>query len=173
MRRSKLVECGMRLEMRGLAEREGFEPPIPLRVRRISSAVLSTTQPPLHTGCEFLERWSLIPLSRAPIGAKRPSCHPHHVGQGAPSTRTAAERGDSRNAQVVQALARGEEINPKPRAARAPPACKSLPAVVGAAVGIAVFTKRPQQMYADDDHLSTKLPATGKHQTHIKSWRAR
>jgi hypothetical protein len=34
---------------RGLAEREGFEPPIPLRVCRISSAVLSTTQPPLRS----------------------------------------------------------------------------------------------------------------------------
>ena len=33
-----------------LAEREGFEPPIPLRVCRISSAVLSTTQPPLQWG---------------------------------------------------------------------------------------------------------------------------
>src|SRR5689334_11187105 len=32
-----------------LAEREGFEPPIPLRVCRISSAVLSTTQPPLRS----------------------------------------------------------------------------------------------------------------------------
>jgi hypothetical protein len=32
-----------------LAEREGFEPSIPLRVCRISSAVLSTTQPPLRT----------------------------------------------------------------------------------------------------------------------------
>src|SRR6185503_2221914 len=31
-----------------MAEREGFEPSIPLRVCRISSAVLSTTQPPLH-----------------------------------------------------------------------------------------------------------------------------
>jgi hypothetical protein len=40
------------LERRGrmwvLAEREGFEPPIRLPVCRISSAVLSTTQPPLH-----------------------------------------------------------------------------------------------------------------------------
>ena len=33
-----------------LAERGGFEPPIPLRVCRISSAVLSTAQPPLRTG---------------------------------------------------------------------------------------------------------------------------
>ena len=31
-----------------MAEREGFEPPIQLPVRRISSAVLSTTQPPLR-----------------------------------------------------------------------------------------------------------------------------
>jgi hypothetical protein len=31
-----------------LAEREGFEPPIRLPVCRISSAVLSTTQPPLQ-----------------------------------------------------------------------------------------------------------------------------
>src|SRR5262245_14257315 len=36
-----------------VAEREGFEPPIRLPVCRISSAVLSTTQPPLRgrTGC--------------------------------------------------------------------------------------------------------------------------
>src|SRR3954469_22782964 len=33
-----------------LAEREGFEPPIRLPVCRISSAVLSTTQPPLQAG---------------------------------------------------------------------------------------------------------------------------
>ncbi len=33
---------------KNMAEREGFEPPIPLRVCRISSAVLSTTQPPLR-----------------------------------------------------------------------------------------------------------------------------
>ena len=32
-----------------VAEREGFEPTIPLRVCRISSAVLSTTQPPLRS----------------------------------------------------------------------------------------------------------------------------
>ena len=33
-----------------VAEREGFEPPIQLPVCRISSAVLSTTQPPLQQG---------------------------------------------------------------------------------------------------------------------------
>lgn len=32
-----------------MAERVGFEPTIPLRVCRISSAVLSTTQPPLRS----------------------------------------------------------------------------------------------------------------------------
>jgi hypothetical protein len=31
-----------------LAERQGFEPWVPSRARRISSAVLSTTQPPLR-----------------------------------------------------------------------------------------------------------------------------
>ena len=31
-----------------MAERVGFEPTVPLPVRRISSAVLSTTQPPLR-----------------------------------------------------------------------------------------------------------------------------
>ncbi len=30
-----------------MAERVGFEPTVPLQARRISSAVLSTTQPPL------------------------------------------------------------------------------------------------------------------------------
>lgn len=31
-----------------MAERVGFEPTVPLQARRISSAVLSTTQPPLR-----------------------------------------------------------------------------------------------------------------------------
>src|ERR1043166_7737145 len=33
-----------------LADREGFEPPVRLPVRRISSAVLSTAQPPVRRG---------------------------------------------------------------------------------------------------------------------------
>ncbi len=37
-----------------MAEREGFEPPIELPLCRISSAVLSTTQPPLHKGELYL-----------------------------------------------------------------------------------------------------------------------
>ena len=38
-----------------LADREGFEPPVQLPVRRISSAVLSTTQPPVRAAelCHF------------------------------------------------------------------------------------------------------------------------
>ena len=46
-----------------MAEREGFEPPIPLRVCRISSAVHSTTLPPLQViedihkfGCDRVGR---------------------------------------------------------------------------------------------------------------------
>src|SRR5262245_57590735 len=44
---------------RVLAEREGFEPPIRLPVCRISSAVLSTTQPPLQAsvGRDISRRW--------------------------------------------------------------------------------------------------------------------
>jgi hypothetical protein len=39
-----------------MAERVGFEPTVPVKARRISSAVLSTTQPPLRAGCEaFVE----------------------------------------------------------------------------------------------------------------------
>jgi hypothetical protein len=36
------------LETKGVADREGFEPPIPLQVCRISSAVHSTTLPPVR-----------------------------------------------------------------------------------------------------------------------------
>ena len=42
-----MLKCGM-------AEREGFEPPIELPLYRISSAALSTTQPPLRTRCRAL-----------------------------------------------------------------------------------------------------------------------
>jgi hypothetical protein len=45
-----------------VAEREGFEPPIGLRLCRISSAVLSTAQPPLH---------AMTPIARASSAAKR------------------------------------------------------------------------------------------------------
>ena len=58
--------CALRSQRRmlvaeGLAEREGFEPPIRLPVCRISSAVHSTTLPPLHS----IEEYSLRhPLRR-------------------------------------------------------------------------------------------------------------
>ncbi len=51
-----------------LAEREGFEPPIRLPVCRISSAVLSTTQPPLqafrNSGDPASRRGWLMPVCR-------------------------------------------------------------------------------------------------------------
>src|SRR5215207_5712784 len=72
----------------GVAEREGFEPPIRLPVCRISSAVLSTTQPPLQAivqtsdfdadlGREllvcypFATIWPLSRASVAPLGPRR------------------------------------------------------------------------------------------------------
>ena len=45
-----------------LAERVGFEPTVRLPIRRISSAVLSTTQPPLRRGIALAGR---VP---APVG---------------------------------------------------------------------------------------------------------
>ncbi len=36
------------------AEREGFEPPVPAKVRLISNQVHSTTLPPLRVGCRLL-----------------------------------------------------------------------------------------------------------------------
>ena len=39
-----------------VADREGFEPPVQLPVRRISSAVLSTTQPPVRRGHPLLTK---------------------------------------------------------------------------------------------------------------------
>ena len=81
------VSCGTRswgpMCTKGImAERAGFEPAIPLRVCRISSAVLSTTQPPLR--CHFIE-WFIAFVSRRRIvgdnqGDNRslgtPSCEP-------------------------------------------------------------------------------------------------
>ncbi len=54
-----------------MAEREGFEPSIPLRVCRISSAVLSTTQPPLRIARGAEEGWLVARHSAAIKG-----CHP-------------------------------------------------------------------------------------------------
>lgn len=46
---ARKVRVFNRINRRGLlAERQGFEPWVPSRARRISSAVLSTTQPPLR-----------------------------------------------------------------------------------------------------------------------------
>lgn len=51
-----------------MAERVGFEPTIPLRVCRISSAVLSTTQPPLRS------HWSALDGAGCLIAATHPPC---------------------------------------------------------------------------------------------------
>ena len=51
-----------------LADREGFEPPVRLPVRRISSAVLSTTQPPVRKSNQILKTWSVRKLDQIATG---------------------------------------------------------------------------------------------------------
>ncbi len=53
-----------------MAEREGFEPSVQLPVRRISSAVLSTTQPPLRRG-NHVEREARLASRRARLAEAR------------------------------------------------------------------------------------------------------
>src|ERR1700745_3480855 len=53
-----------------MAEREGFEPPIQLPVCRISSAVLSTAQPPLR----YHETTTVAELAGTKA-CSQPSCH--------------------------------------------------------------------------------------------------
>ena len=48
-----------------LAEGEGFEPPVPLRVRLISSQVPSTTQPPFRDSVVFREPCGFEDLASA------------------------------------------------------------------------------------------------------------
>jgi hypothetical protein len=57
-----------------MAERVGFEPTVPVKVRRISSAVLSTTQPPLHLRgpSEGAETSGAAPLPQARCVAHMP-----------------------------------------------------------------------------------------------------
>src|SRR5690606_36511114 len=58
-----------------MAEKEGFEPPIPLRVCRISSAVLSTTQPLLQAASNVRKRKAIVVeiASRCRFARERPS----------------------------------------------------------------------------------------------------
>src|ERR671913_425897 len=89
------------LQQASLAERGGFEPPIRLPVCRISSAVLSTTQPPLQaierTTVSALSGVAEIPVcyriatecsltdgSLAPVAG-----HRQHVGPRPPASRAA------------------------------------------------------------------------------------
>jgi hypothetical protein len=55
-----------------MAERQGFEPWVPLPARRISSAVLSTTQPPLRRG--FAHVTSLQLVKKGALSPSRPAC---------------------------------------------------------------------------------------------------
>ena len=66
-----------------LAEREGFEPPIRLPVCRISSAVLSTTQPPLQLAVNKS-------ISRLLLGRETPDCYSFATIRKAASTAAAA-----------------------------------------------------------------------------------
>ena len=71
-----------------MAERVGFEPTIPFQVRRISSAVLSTTQPPLQSrrrssrkGLLSKRRKLVIrPLERKRAVGKVSAGVEHHLG---------------------------------------------------------------------------------------------
>jgi K+-sensing histidine kinase KdpD len=56
-----------------VAEREGFEPPIRLPVCRISSAVLSTTQPPLHGAETGRKAWARLLIQGLPDKQERPA----------------------------------------------------------------------------------------------------
>ena len=60
-----------------MAEREGFEPPIQLPVCRISSAVLSTTQPPLRN-----EPRGLRALAQGSDPDQALDPRPGHAGRG-------------------------------------------------------------------------------------------
>src|SRR4051812_30385209 len=62
-----------------MADREGFEPPIPLRVCRISSAVLSTAQPPVRKAAEHNDglarpQGADLESARKPIHARACAC---------------------------------------------------------------------------------------------------
>src|SRR5690606_27542199 len=67
-RRSTQIKKGSRLgPFFYLAEREGFEPSVHLRVRLISSQVLSTAQPPLRTlGHAHVDRPTAWPPAHGP-----------------------------------------------------------------------------------------------------------
>jgi hypothetical protein len=69
---------GSGLDREQMAERVGFEPTVPLPARRISSAVLSTTQPPLR---EMLRSaWKRRPVEEAEPLAERETGHKRLLG---------------------------------------------------------------------------------------------
>jgi hypothetical protein len=72
-----------------VAEREGFEPPIQLPVCRISSAVLSTAQPPLR----YHETTTIAELAGTKA-CSQPSCHASRLeGLLTPALRAPSTRG--------------------------------------------------------------------------------
>src|SRR5215469_350649 len=62
--------CWIDLERRNLAEREGFEPPVPFRVRRFSRPEPSTTRPPLQPVHESAESNHLQSEKPTPRGCR-------------------------------------------------------------------------------------------------------
>ena len=59
-------------KVQALAERVGFEPTVPSQVRRISSAVLSTTQPPLQVRVERARKLAGEGMQRKPVAERLP-----------------------------------------------------------------------------------------------------
>jgi hypothetical protein len=72
-----------------MAERAGFEPAIPLRVCRISSAVLSTTQPPLRRVPALASRlvaWAAATCKQSQGCARGSNCQVAPASPPAPGT---------------------------------------------------------------------------------------
>src|SRR5215469_18558791 len=99
-----------------MAERVGFEPTVPLRTRRFSRPVLSTTPPPLRLGNSGREM-----LSKLALAGRHPCPHLDRIRcSGLPPRRQYL---------VVQPV----KISCRPKALlRAPPRCPSPPRHAGA-----------------------------------------
>src|SRR5690242_1329365 len=63
-----------------MAEREGFEPPVPFRVRRFSRPEPSTTRPPLRSGSAYQFISVAKPSSRRHRGCHVPPNRPEKAG---------------------------------------------------------------------------------------------
>jgi hypothetical protein len=105
-----------------LAEREGFEPPIRLPVCRISSAVLSTTQPPLRgrNPSPVVVRGVLTKEVRRNKGGGGPWCAAHR-GFGRPRRR--GGQGGASDGHGWAPLRRGAEVAARVRLGATGSAC--------------------------------------------------